>query len=197
MQVFLRGGMGMALGWELHSTVSVLITPESKLRSDFCEHELHLYETVAAYTQPRRWQRWSAFLGVRHFSESWSWDSRDNPLLRHHSIPLQNRLPGRPRPDKSLNPGLQHREIPFQFFFYLLSVYVGIHVYVCTHMSHGTYVEVRRQLVKVNSFPSPCRSRGLNSGHQAWQQAPFSTGSTCWTRDPPLSKNPKDMTSSK
>lgn len=55
MQVFLRGdGNGLALGWELHSTVSVLITPESKLRSDFCEHELHLYETVAAHTQAHR-----------------------------------------------------------------------------------------------------------------------------------------------
>lgn len=113
--------------------------------------------------------------------------------LRHSSAHPQNRLLGRLRPEKSLSLGLQPRENPLQFFLYLLSVYVGMCVYACTHMGHGTYVEVRRTCKsQLSSFTR--WSWRLILGHQAWQQAPVPTGPSGWPRDPPLSKKiPKTL----
>lgn len=40
---------------------------------------------------------------------------------------------------------------------------------VCAHVCHGVHAEVRRQIVGVYSFLSPCGFWGLNSGCQSWQ----------------------------
>lgn len=43
---------------------------------------------------------------------------------------------------------------PSRCFSYGLCKYAYMRVYMCTHTGHGPYVEVRRQLVKLNSLPS-------------------------------------------
>lgn len=38
---------------------------------------------------------------------------------------------------------------------------------------HGALVEVRGHTLGVSSFALPCKSQGLNSSYQAWQQRPY------------------------
>lgn len=45
---------------------------------------------------------------------------------------------------------------------------------------HSTCVEVRGQYAEVGSFSPPCRSRGSNSGCQAWGQTPLPSELSLW-----------------
>lgn len=70
----------------------------------------------------------------------------------------------------------------FLFVYHLLSlcVYMCVGVHACMCMwclcsSHGPVVNIRKQLASIGSLYSPCRSWGLCSEPQAWQQAPGPT----------------------
>lgn len=45
-------------------------------------------------------------------------------------------------------------------------------------LCHSAYAEGRGRLAGVSPFLSSCRPQGLNSGHQAWHQAPLPTESS-------------------
>lgn len=55
-------------------------------------------------------------------------------------------------------------------------------LWLCMFTHGHTYVEVRRQLSEVGSPLLPCKTQGLNSGPEAWQQAPLPTKPSCQPR---------------
>lgn len=77
------------------------------------------------------------------------------------------------------------------FFYY-------IHLFAegggSTHMHHGIYMEVRRQLWAVGSLLPLCESQEWISGRRSWRQAPLPSGPSkeflcifgrdCWTPGP-------------
>lgn len=71
-----------------------------------------------------------------------------------------------------------------------MCLYVCEHILTYTHAhtpppsTHTQCEEVRGQLAGDSSFFLLCESRGLNSGHQRWQQAPFPTKLPCLTTLP-------------
>ena len=56
----------------------------------------------------------------------------------------------------------------------MMCVHVCVRAHVCEHACRGAHMEVKEQLCAVISLLPPLHGlRGLNSGYQAWQQAPL------------------------
>lgn len=64
--------------------------------------------------------------------------------------------------------------VSFFFYIYWLSC-------VCTHVEIRQLLEVRQQLLEVNSL-LPCGFWGSNSSHHAWRQAPSPAEPSCWAK---------------
>lgn len=61
-------------------------------------------------------------------------------------------------------------------FTYLFVYFICVYTSTQIHMCHGMHLQVRGQLVGVSFFPSTTWNPGMESGFQAWQQVPLSTG---------------------
>lgn len=60
---------------------------------------------------------------------------------------------------------------PPSVFFTFLRIFISLHMHI--HIYHNVRVEVRGQLLRVDSLFLPCVFQGLNSDPQIWLQAPF------------------------
>lgn len=68
----------------------------------------------------------------------------------------------------------------FYIFYYLFIYYFCVCLWRRSTCIPQLHVEVRGQLVGVDSLLPPCRFQGLNSGSRVWGQALWSTKPACW-----------------